>query len=78
MELTDAIKETSQLKIYKELGIESLKFRSWFRRFFMFFKIKVTQIPKYLYELISSESQIYSTRNSKILKFIIAELFYIL
>ena len=31
----------------------------------MFFKIKTTQIPKYLYELILSESHIYSTRNSE-------------
>ena len=31
----------------------------------MFFKIKTTQIPKYLYELIPSESHIYSTRNSE-------------
>ena len=29
------------------------------------FKIKTTQIPKYLYELILSESHIYSTRNSE-------------
>ena len=30
-----------------------------------FFKIKTTQIPKYLHELIPSESHIYSTRNSE-------------
>ena len=30
-----------------------------------FFKIKTTQIPKYLYELIPSEPHIYSTRNSE-------------
>ena len=28
---TGAIKRTSQLKIYKECGLESLKFRRWFR-----------------------------------------------
>ena len=31
----------------------------------VFFKIKTTQIPKYLYELILSESHIYSTQNSE-------------
>ena len=31
----------------------------------MFFEIKTTQIPKYLYELVPSESHIYSTRNSE-------------
>ena len=32
--ITGAIKGTSQLKLYKELGFESLKFRRWFRRLF--------------------------------------------
>ena len=49
--ITGAIKSTSQLKIYNELGIESLKFRRWFRRLCVFFKIKTTQIPNHLYEL---------------------------
>ena len=60
--ITGAIKGTSQLKIYNELGLESLKFRRWFRRLRVCFKI--TQILKYLYELIPSESRIYSTCNS--------------
>ena len=63
--ITGAIKGISQLKIYNELGIEFLKFKRWFRRLCMFFEIKSTQIPKYLYELIPSESYIYSTRNSE-------------
>ena len=56
--ITGVIKSRSQLKIYSELGIESLKFR----------RFKTTQIPKYLYELIPSESHIYSTRNSENVK----------
>ena len=63
--ITGAIKGTSTLKAYNEPGIESLKFRRWFRHLCMFFKIKTTQIPKYLYEFIPSESHIYSTRNSE-------------
>ena len=31
----------------------------------MFFKIKTTKIPKYLYELILTESHIYNTRNTE-------------
>ena len=34
--ITGAIKRTSQFKIYKELGLESLKFRRWFRRLCFF------------------------------------------
>ena len=59
--ITGAIKGTSQLKIYNELGIKSLKFRRWFRRLCVFFKIKTTKISKYLYELIPTESHIYNT-----------------
>ena len=34
--ITGAIKGTSQLKIYNKLGIESLKFRRWFRHLCVF------------------------------------------
>ena len=61
--ITGAIKGISQLKIDNELGFESLKFRRWFRRLCVFYKIKTTQIPKYLYELLLTESHTYNTRN---------------
>ena len=38
--ITGAIRDTSQTKIYKDLGLESLKFRRYFRRLCTFFKIK--------------------------------------
>ena len=63
MAITDAIKGTSQLKIYNELGFESLKFRRWFRGLCVFYKIKTPQIPKYLYELLPTESHTYNNRN---------------
>ena len=50
--MTGAIKETSQQKIYNDLGLESLRFRRWFRGFCVFYKIKITQLPSYLYEHI--------------------------
>ena len=61
--ITSAIKSTSQPEIYNELSIESLKFRGLFRRLCLFYKIKTTQIPKYLYELLPTESHTYNTCN---------------
>ena len=34
------IKATSQIKLYNELGLESLEFRRWFTKLCLFFKIK--------------------------------------
>ena len=61
--ITGAIKGTSKLKIYKELGLESLRFRRWFRRLCFFYKLRSTQTPKYLYNLIPSGNCVYNTRN---------------
>ena len=58
-----AVKGTSQLKIYNELGFKSLKFKSWFRWLHAFYKFKTTHIPKYLYELLPTGSHIYNTCN---------------
>ena len=38
--ITGAIKGTSQIKLYNELGLESLEFRWWFRKLCLFYKIK--------------------------------------
>ena len=61
--ITGAIKGTSQLKIYKGLGLESLKFRRWFRRLCFFHKLRSTQTPKYLQNLIPLGICIYNTCN---------------
>ena len=61
--ITGAIKGTSQLKLYKELGFESLKFRRWFRHLCFLYKLRTTQLPKYLYDLIPKGSRTYYTRN---------------
>ena len=63
MAITGAIKGTFQLKIYNELGFESLKFRRWFRQLCAFCKMKTNQNPKYLYELLPTESHTYDIRN---------------
>ena len=61
--ITGAIKGTSQLKIYKEFGLESLKFRRWFTRLRFFYKLRSTQTPKYLCNFIPLGICIYNTRN---------------
>ena len=43
--ITAAIKGASQTKLYKELGLESLKFRRWFRELCTFFKVKTSGKP---------------------------------
>ena len=62
--ITGAIKGISELKIYEELGLESLKFRRWMGRLCAFYKIKTRGHPEYLYKLIPMKSSSYNTRNS--------------
>ena len=40
--ITGAIKGTSQIKLYNEIGLESLTFRRWFRKLCSFYKITST------------------------------------
>ena len=47
-----AIRGTSRIKIYQELGLESLKSRRWFRRLHYFYKIKDYDFSGYLFKLI--------------------------
>ena len=61
--ITGAILGTSQQKIYNELALESLRFRRWFRRLCVFYEIKITQLPSYLYELVPKSDHNCSTRN---------------
>ena len=50
------------LKLYHEIGLESLKFRRWFRKLCTFFKIKSTSLPSYLFDLIPKSSHMYIIR----------------
>ena len=61
--ITGAIKGTSQTKLYKELGLESLKFRRWFRQLCTFFKIKTSGKPEYLFKLIPIGQHSYNTQS---------------
>ena len=61
---TGAIRGTSQTELYNELGLESLKFRRWFRRLRTFFKIKLHGKPEHLLSKIPSTQIYYNTRNA--------------
>ena len=62
--ITGAIRGTSQTKLYNELGLESLKFRRWFRWLCTFLKIKIYDKPQYLLNKIPSSQIHYNTRNA--------------
>ena len=51
--ITGTIKGTFRCTIYKELGLETLKFRQWFRRLYTLLNIKAISLPKYLFKLIT-------------------------
>ena len=74
--ITRAIRSTSQTKIYKELGLASLKFRRYFRRLCTFFKIQQSGLPSYLFNLIPWSNCIYNTGQSdKLESFIVEQMF---
>ena len=50
--ITGAIRGTSRNKLYKELGLESLAQRRWFRKMCLFFKIVNGLTPKYLSDIL--------------------------
>ena len=61
--VTSTIKGTSQTKTYKELGLEYLKFRRWFRRLCTFYKVKTSGKPEYLLNLIPTGQHSYNIRS---------------
>ena len=61
--ITGAIKGTPREKIFQELGLESLKSQSCFRRLCCIFKIMKNEAPNYLISLMSKREQTFNTRN---------------
>ena len=59
--ITNVMKGTFRMKLYKELGIELLGFCRCFRRVCTFCKIKTQRVPKCLYKLISFKNNTYDT-----------------
>ena len=41
-------KGISKIKLYKEFGLKSLRFRRWIRWLRTFFKVKLYKLPEYL------------------------------
>ena len=63
--ITGAIRGTSRIKVYEELGFESVKSRRWFRRLCYFYKIKNFGFPGYLYKLIPLDTYSCNTQFSE-------------
>ena len=64
MAITGAIRGTSTEKIYQELGLESLKYRRWFRKLCHFYKMFNEKSPSYLLDLIPNFNRVYNTKLS--------------
>ena len=60
--ITGTIRGTSREKVYAKIGLESLKFRRWFRKLDCFNKIQSTGLPKYLLQLIPTNNHSYILR----------------
>ena len=60
--ITGPIKGTSQIKLYKELGLESLKLRRKLKCLCIFYKIKTAALSSYLLSLIRNTVHSYQTR----------------
>ena len=63
--ITGTKRGTSKIKLYQELGSESLPHRRWSRKLSLFYKIFKNQSPRYLYELLPLQTTSYNTRLSR-------------
>ena len=63
--ITGAIKDTSRERLYKELGLESLCDRRWYRKLVFFYKIVKGLASSYLQSyLLPDNERTYNTRSS--------------
>ena len=63
--ITGAIRGTSRIKIHQELGLESLKSRTWFNYVCYFYKTRNYGFPGYLFKLIPLDLHSCNTRFSE-------------
>ena len=61
LSITGAIKGTSRERLYRELGLESLSNRRWYRRLTMFFNIASGNCPTYLTNILPNRQTSYNT-----------------
>ena len=66
--ISGTIRGTSMARLYEELGLESLRFRRYFRRLCALFKIQSSKLPNYLYQLVQKRNPVYAIRDSDKLK----------
>ena len=50
--ITGAVKGTSREKLYQELGLEYLQQSRLMRRLCLFYKVVLTKLPAYTYDII--------------------------
>ena len=62
--ITGAIRGTSKERLYKELGLESLQDRRWYRKLCYLNKIVVNKSPNYLLSVVPASNTICNTRNT--------------
>ena len=62
--ITGALQSTSREKIYQELGLESLKSRTWYKHLSLLFKIMKEEAQNYLINLIPKCEQTTRTRDN--------------
>ena len=63
--ITGAIRGSSTEKNYKELGLESLKSRRWYRRMSFLYKVLKSESPSYLFNNIpNSKNRQHQTKNA--------------
>ena len=66
---TGAIRGSFREKLYQELGFESLQQRWWYRKLCLFCQNNKKQSPRYLFELIPTAREAYTTRNKTLFLF---------
>ena len=54
--ITETIRSTSKEKNYQEMDFESLKYRRWFRKLPVFYKIIKDEISSYFFDLLPKAS----------------------
>ena len=62
--IAGAIRGTSQIKLYDELGLKSLKYRLWFRHLCTLYKIQSSSFSDCLFKLIPKITNSYNTRTN--------------
>ena len=63
LETTGVARETSSEKIYRKLGLESVKFRIWLRKLCLFYKIFIEKCVSYLFDMIPTMIRVHNTKH---------------